>query len=103
MLKRLRAAIPLRVSLVAATLVLVACGLAVSGIVVTSILLNSQIRRIDRSLLDASRGWALQSLRVGRRRPRQGEGCRPAPAQPSLLDRKIADVSRVSRSREPGG
>ena len=49
----------LRVSLVAATLLLVACGLAVSGIVVTSILHNSQIRRVDQTLLDASRGWAL--------------------------------------------
>ncbi|MGA7131495.1 MAG: HAMP domain-containing sensor histidine kinase [Mycobacterium sp.] len=67
MLKQLRAAIPLRVSLVAATLVLVACGLAVSGIVVTSILLNSQIRRVDRSLLDASRGWALAHRTVSSR------------------------------------
>jgi two-component system, OmpR family, sensor kinase len=59
MLKRLRATVPLRVSLVAATLLLAACGLAVSGIAVTSILYNSQIRRVDRNLLDASHGWAL--------------------------------------------
>jgi two-component system OmpR family sensor kinase len=59
MARRLGAGVPLRVSLVAATLVLVACGLAVSGVAVTSILLNAQIRRIDRSLLDATRGWAL--------------------------------------------
>jgi two-component system, OmpR family, sensor kinase len=59
MLNRLRAAIPLRVSLVAATLVLAACGLAVSGIVVTTILIDNQFRRIDHNLLDASRGWAL--------------------------------------------
>ena len=44
--------------LVAATLVLVACGLAASGIMVTSILRHSLISRIDQTLLDASRGWA---------------------------------------------
>ena len=59
MLKRLRATVPLRVSLVAATLVLAACGLAVSGVAVEAILRNSQIHRVDRNLLDASRGWAL--------------------------------------------
>ena len=59
MLKRLRATVPLRVSLVTATLLLAACGLAVSGIAVTSILYDSQIRRVDRNLLDASHGWAL--------------------------------------------
>jgi two-component system OmpR family sensor kinase len=59
MLKRLRAAVPLRVSLVAATLLLAACGLMVSGIAVTSILRNSQIHRVDRNLSDATRGWAL--------------------------------------------
>ena len=59
MLKRLRAAVPLRVSLVVATLLLVACGLTVSGIAVTSILRNSQIHRVDRNLLDATHGWAL--------------------------------------------
>ena len=59
MLKRLRATVPLRVSLVVATLVLAACGLAVSGVAVEAILRNSQIHRVDRNLLDASRGWAL--------------------------------------------
>jgi HAMP domain-containing protein len=59
MLKRLRAAVPLRVSLVVATLLLAACGLAVSGIAVTSILRNSQMHRVDRNLSDATRGWAL--------------------------------------------
>jgi two-component system OmpR family sensor kinase len=46
------------VGLVAATLVLVACGLAASGIMVTSILRHSLISRIDQTLLDASKGWA---------------------------------------------
>jgi two-component system, OmpR family, sensor kinase len=50
--------LPLRVGLVAATLLLVACGLAASGIAVTSILRHSLISRIDQTLLDASRGWA---------------------------------------------
>jgi two-component system, OmpR family, sensor kinase len=59
MLKRLRAGVPLRVSLVVATLLLAACGLAVSGVAVESILRNSQFHRVDRNLLDATHGWAL--------------------------------------------
>lgn len=55
---RPRRGLPLRVGLVAATLALVACGLAVSGIAVTSILRHSLVSRIDSTLLDASRGWA---------------------------------------------
>ncbi|OBB95877.1 two-component sensor histidine kinase [Mycobacterium sp. 852002-30065_SCH5024008] len=58
MAKQHRRGLPLRVGLVAATLVLVACGLAVSGIAVTSILRHSLVARIDQTLLDASRGWA---------------------------------------------
>ncbi|OBB69733.1 two-component sensor histidine kinase [Mycobacterium sp. 852014-50255_SCH5639931] len=58
MAKQHRRGLPLRVGLVAATLVLVACGLAVSGIAVTSILRHSLVTRIDQTLLDASRGWA---------------------------------------------
>ena len=49
--------VPLQIGLVAATLLLVACGLAVSGIAVTSILRHSLIHRIDRELLEASRSW----------------------------------------------
>ncbi|SEH62651.1 two-component system, OmpR family, sensor kinase [Mycolicibacterium rutilum] len=52
---------PLRVSLVAATLVLVACGLLASGIAVTSILRHTLSNRVDQELLDASRGWAAQA------------------------------------------
>ena len=44
--------------LVAATLVLVACGLAASGIMVTSILRHSLVSRIDQTLTEASRSWA---------------------------------------------
>ena len=50
--------LPLRVSLVAAMLLLVACGLLASGIAVTSILRQSLINRVDQSLIDASTGWA---------------------------------------------
>jgi len=55
---QVRRGLPLRVGLVAATLALVACGLAVSGVAVTSILHQVLIGRIDQTLLDASRGWA---------------------------------------------
>jgi two-component system, OmpR family, sensor kinase len=72
-----RRGLPLRVGLVAATLVLVACGLAVSGVAVTSILRHSLISRIDQTLLDASRGWA-QAPR--RQSPPPYEG--PDPGRP---------------------
>lgn len=64
MARRRRGALPLRVSLVAATLVLVACGLATSGVAVTSILRHSLINRVDQNLLDASRGWAQAPRRM---------------------------------------
>jgi two-component system OmpR family sensor kinase len=50
--------VPLRVGLVAATLVLVMCGLLASGVAVTSILRHSLISRIDSTLMDATRTWA---------------------------------------------
>ena len=53
-----RRGVPLRVGLVAATMLLVACGLAVSGVAVTSILRQSLINRVDQRLLEASRSWA---------------------------------------------
>ncbi|HZA10555.1 HAMP domain-containing sensor histidine kinase [Mycobacterium sp.] len=56
--------VPLRVGLVAATLVLVACGLLASGIAVTSILRHSLIGRVDQTLMDASRGWAQAPRRM---------------------------------------
>jgi two-component system OmpR family sensor kinase len=69
--------IPLRVGLVAATLVLVACGLLASGIAVTSIIRHSLISRVDQTLLDASRGWA-QAPRRTPSMPVEG----PNPARP---------------------
>ncbi|RAU89987.1 two-component sensor histidine kinase [Mycobacterium colombiense] len=77
MVTKPRRGLPLRIGLVAATLALVACGLAVSGIAVTSILRHSLISRIDSTLLDASRGWA-QNPR--RRSPPPYEG--PDPGRP---------------------
>ncbi|MGE2834334.1 sensor histidine kinase [Mycobacterium sp. SMC-4] len=49
---------PLRVALVAATLLLVACGLLASGVAVTTILQHGLMNRVDATLLDASQGWA---------------------------------------------
>ena len=69
--------VPLRVGLVAATLVLVACGLLASGIAVTSILRHSLISRVDQTLLDASRGWAQAPRRLP---PMPLDG--PNPARP---------------------
>jgi two-component system, OmpR family, sensor kinase len=56
--KQPRRGLPLRIGLVAATLVLVTCGLVTSGVAVTSILRHSLISRIDSNLLEASRSWA---------------------------------------------
>ncbi|KKC02977.1 ATP-binding protein [Mycobacterium nebraskense] len=77
MAKQHRRGLPLRVGLVAATLVLVACGLAVSGIAVTSMLRHSLVSRIDQTLLDASRGWAQNPRRQS---PPPYEG--PDPGRP---------------------
>lgn len=69
--------VPLRVGLVAATLVLVACGLLASGIAVTTILRHTLENRVDQTLLDASRSWA-QEPRRAPAPPMEG----PNPARP---------------------
>lgn len=69
--------VPLRVGLVAATLVLVACGLLASGIAVTTILRHTLENRVDQTLLDASRSWAQEPRRVPAP-PMEG----PNPARP---------------------
>jgi len=56
--RRLRAAVSLRVGLVAALLLLAGCGLTASGIAVTETLRHSLIKRVDQTLEEASRGWA---------------------------------------------
>ncbi|WP_343599035.1 HAMP domain-containing sensor histidine kinase [Mycobacterium sp.] len=58
MTTRYRAALPLRVSLVAATLALVACALVIQWIAATSILHRDLLTRVDQTLVDASHGWA---------------------------------------------
>jgi two-component system OmpR family sensor kinase len=58
MARQFRIELPLRVALVAVTLLLVACGLTASGIAVTSILRQHLIQRADQTLEEASRGWA---------------------------------------------
>jgi two-component system OmpR family sensor kinase len=63
--------------LVAAALVLVACGLLASGIAVTSIMRHTEVDRIDETLLDASRSWALEPRRMPIT-PQEG----PNPARP---------------------
>jgi two-component system, OmpR family, sensor kinase len=78
MATQVRRGLPLRVGLVAATLVLVACGLAASGIMVTSILRHSLISRIDQTLLEASRGWAQAPRRQSPAPSYEG----PDPARP---------------------
>jgi len=72
-----RRALPLRVSLVAAMLLLVAFGLLASGIAVTSTLRHDLINRADQTLIDASRGWAAAPRRT---MPPPDEG--PNPARP---------------------
>ncbi|GGF08951.1 sensor histidine kinase [Williamsia phyllosphaerae] len=61
---RHRRGIPLRVSLVGLMLVLVALGLLVSGVSVTSAMQNRLIERTDNGLKGAAEGWA---------RPREGD------------------------------
>ncbi len=64
MAAQVRRGVPLRVGLVAATLVLVALGLLASGVAVTTLMQHSLLNRVDDTLLDASRGWAQVPRRV---------------------------------------
>ena len=87
----------------AATLVLVACGLLASGIAVTSILRHSLINRVDQTLLDASRSWA----QAPRRLPMPPvEGPNPARPPTNFYVRGIDPNGRVwmavnDRAAEP--
>ena len=62
----------------AATLVLVACGLLASGIAVTSIMQHTLISRVDQSLLDASAAGPGPAARC--RRPDRGPESRAPPS-----------------------
>jgi two-component system OmpR family sensor kinase len=64
MAKQRRRALPLRVSLVAATLALVACGLLIQGIALTSITRQDLFGRIDRTIIDAAHTWAQDPRRA---------------------------------------
>ncbi|MGW0044952.1 sensor histidine kinase [Rhodococcus sp. NPDC003348] len=68
---------PLRVTLVAALLVLAALGLLASGVAVTSAMKNSLISRIDTSLRDASHTWAKPRLH-----PLPPPDSEPGPSRP---------------------
>jgi two-component system OmpR family sensor kinase len=76
---------------VAATLVLVACGLLASGIAVTSILRHSLINRVDQTLLDASRSWA----QAPRRPSPPIEGPNPARPPSNFYVRGIDPDGRI--------
>ncbi|MCW2649262.1 MAG: ATP-binding protein [Mycobacterium sp.] len=84
--------VPLRVSLVAAMLVLVGFGLLASGIAVTSILRHSLINRVDQTLLDASRGWAQAPRRMP---PPPIEGPNPSRPPSNFYVRGIGPDGRV--------
>ncbi|MBV9088963.1 MAG: HAMP domain-containing histidine kinase [Mycobacteriaceae bacterium] len=84
--------VPLRVSLVAAMLVLVGFGLLASGIAVTSILRHSLINRVDQTLLDASRGWAQAPRRMP---PPPIEGPNPARPPSNFYVRGIGPDGRI--------
>jgi two-component system OmpR family sensor kinase len=95
--------VPLRVGLVAATLVLVACGLLASGIAVTSILRHSLTNRVDQTLLDASRSWAQAPRRLP---PPPIEGPNPARPPTDFYVRGIDPNGRIwmavnDRAAEP--
>nr|WP_274542817.1 HAMP domain-containing sensor histidine kinase [Rhodococcus opacus] len=67
-------AMPLRITLVGAVLLLSALGLLASGVAVTSALENSLTNRVDHQLHDAAQGWA----KPGKLRPL------PPPVEPNL-------------------
>lgn len=76
--KSLSSVLPLRVSLIAATLALVAVGLLAQGYAVTAILSHRLISRIDETLIDAAHGWALEQ----RPRVAVAAGGDPNPGRP---------------------
>lgn len=81
------AAVPLRVTLVLALVLLSALGLLVSGVVVTSSMHHILFDRVDRQLLEASRSWASPGAPEPARLPIQQGGQRP----PALFYVRIQD------------
>lgn len=68
----LRRGVPLRVSMVAAVLVLVASGLLASGVAVTTILRHNLIDRVDQSLVSALDSWAQAPRQLAKDMPNPG-------------------------------
>lgn len=92
-------ALPLRVGLVAAMLVLAACGLLASGVAVTSILRHTLIGRLDESLIDASRPGPGTP-------PGTPVGCRAEPVPPAvelLCAGRRRERGRVDGHQRPAG
>lgn len=83
------AAVPLRVTLVVALVLLTTLGLLVSGVVVTSSMHHILFDRVDRQLLEASRTWASPSAPEPARLPIQQGGQRP----PALFYVRIQDTT----------
>ena len=78
-MRRLRTP-PLRITLVAALLLLAAAGLLVSGVAVTSAMERSLLDRTDRQLSDAAHGWATpRDPRIVPPLPEPGPGRPPSP------------------------
>jgi two-component system OmpR family sensor kinase len=92
MADHIRRGLPLRLALVAATLVLVACGLLASGIAVTTILRHSLTNRVDQTLVDASNGWAQAPRRVP---PPPNEGPNPGRPPSNFYVRGVSEDGRV--------
>ncbi|CAN5331622.1 HAMP domain-containing sensor histidine kinase [soil metagenome] len=88
----LRRGMPLRVALVAATLVLVAFGLLASGIAVTTILRHSLMNRIDQTLIDASQSWAQEPRPMP---PPSNEGPNPGRPPSTFYVRGVSSDGRV--------
>ena len=93
MVEHVRRGVPLRVALVAATLVLVAFGLLASGIAVTTILRHDLINRVDQTLIDASNGWAQAPRRMSP--PANDEGPNPGRPPSNFYVRGIGPDGRV--------
>lgn len=93
MVKPLRDILPLRVSLVAATLAMVAVGLLAQGYAVTTILRHRLISRIDATLIDAAHGWALEQR--GRAPVRADDDPNPGRPPTSFYVRDVDPNGRI--------
>ena len=92
MSEHVRRGVPLRLALVAATLVLVAFGLLASGIAVSTILRHDLITRVDQNLIDASNGWAQAPRRMS---PPANEGPNPGRPPSNFYVRGVGPDGRV--------